>query len=228
MISDLGEHAVRRFGPARAIAAFVGLLAAGAALSQVELLGRERLSAEELGAPGRASLRLHLTLVRIEGSGWTREGAVAIAREAGAILAQCGVALESAEFETLAAPGYLDFSTPAARALARSYPVERPAVYLVRDTRSRPAFDAEAIGRGNSRTRPELADTVWMTASTRDPGVALAHELAHVLMDSGEHSEEEGNLMREETSPRNLALSAAQCARLRETGRGNGLLRGDR
>lgn len=64
-----------------------------------------------------------------------------------------------------------------------------------------------------------------MTAATRDPGVALAHELAHVLMDSGEHSEEEGNLMHEETSPRNVSLSAPQCERLRETGSRNGLLK---
>jgi len=222
----LRDSAVRRFGPARAMTACVALLAAGAALSQVELLGRERLAAEELGVPARASLRLHLTLVRLEGSGWTRERAIATVREAAGILAQCGVALERAELETLAAPAYLDFSTPAARTLARSHPVGRPAVYLVRDTRNRPAFDAEAIGRANSRTRPELADTVWLTAATRDPGVALAHELAHVLMDSGEHSRAEGNLMRGETAPGNRILSQAQCARLRETGRGNGLLRG--
>ena len=73
-------------------------------------------------------------------------------------------------------------------------------------------------------TRPELADTVWMTAATRDAGVALAHELAHVLMDSGEHSDEPGNLMRDETSPTNTALSVTQCTRLRETALSNGLL----
>ena len=64
-----------------------------------------------------------------------------------------------------------------------------------------------------------------MTAAVRDPGIALAHELAHVLMDSGEHSDAERNLMREETSPRNRSLSAAQCTRLRDTGRANGLLK---
>ena len=94
----------------------------------------------------------------------------------------------------------------------------------MRDTRSRPAFDAEAIGRGNSRTRPELADTVWMTVATRDAGTALAHELAHVLMDTGEHSDEPGNLMRDETTAGNTVLSETQCARLGETGSGNGLL----
>ena len=169
---------------------------------------------------------LHLAVVMIDGSGWTRERADGALREAGTILAQCGVALERADLLVLQVPPDLrDFSTPAARELARAHPVARPAVYLVRDTRSRPAFDAEAIGRANSGTRPEIADTVWMTAATRDPGIALAHELAHVLMDSGEHSEEAGNLMRDETSARNTSLSAQQCARLRDTGRTNGLLK---
>jgi hypothetical protein len=222
----LGNRSVLRFAPVRAIAMCAAFAAAGTAFSQVEVLERETLSAGALGVSESASLELNLIVVRIEGSGWTREAAIAMVREAGRILAQCGVALERARFETLAAPGSLDFSTPAARALARSHPVARPAVYLVRDTRSRPAFDAEAIGRGNSRTRPELADTVWVTAATRDPGVALAHELAHVLMDSGEHSGEEGNLMHAETSPGNRALSPAQCGRLRGTGRDHGLLRG--
>ncbi len=169
---------------------------------------------------------LLLAVVMIEGSGWTREGADAALRQAGAVLAQCGVVLERADpLVVTVSPNLMDFSTPAARELARAHPVGRPAVYLVRGTRSRPAFDAEAIGRGNSRTRPEIADTVWMTAATRDPGIALAHELAHVLMDSGAHSEEAGNLMRGETSARNTSLSAAQCARLRDTGSANGLLK---
>ncbi len=207
-----------------AFVACAALLAASVALSQVTLVERQILSGAELGAPSAAALRLRLSLVRLEGSGWTRERSLTILRDAAGILAQCGVAMDRAEIHSLAAPNHLDFSTPAARELARAHPVPRPAVYLVRDTKSRPAFDAEAIGRGNSVTRPELADTVWMTAATRDPGVALAHELAHVLMDSGEHSGEEGNLMREDTSPRNVSLSGVQCARLRETGSRNGLL----
>ena len=177
-------------------------------------------------APAQPRLVAPLAVVMLEGSGWTRVRADATLREAGDILAQCGVSLARSDPLVLQVPPELmDFSTPAARELARFHPVARPAVYLVRDSRSRPAFEAEAIGRGNSGTRPEIADTVWMTAATRDPGIALAHELAHVLMDSGEHSSEEGNLMRDETSPRNTSLSAAQCARLRDTGRANGLLK---
>ena len=217
-------EAVRRICLIRLLAACAALLASGVGLAQVTLVERQSLFGADPGVPAAAALRLHLTLVRLEGSGWTREGALGILREAAGILAQCGVAVDRAEVLSLSAPGHLDFSTPVARELARAHPVSRPAVYLVRDTKSRPAFDAEAIGRGNSRSRPEIADTVWMTAATRDPGVALAHELAHVLMDSGEHSDEEGNLMREETSPRNTTLSSAQCARLRDTGNRNGLL----
>ena len=208
-----------------AACAAAALLLCGTAQAQVTLIDRQTLTPADLTTPAPATHRLHLTLVRLEGTGWTRDRTIAVVREAAPILAQCGVALARAELVTLSVPPrYLDFSTPAARALARAYPTPRPAIYFVRDTRSRPAFDAEAIGRGNSRTRPELADTVWITAATRDAGVALAHELAHVLMDSGEHSEEPGNLMRDETAPENTALTPAQCARLRDTAGANGLL----
>jgi hypothetical protein len=67
-----------------------------------------------------------------------------------------------------------------------------------------------------------------MTRATRDPGIALAHELAHVLMDSGDHSEEEGNLMRAETAPQNLRLSPQQCSRIRAVATANGLIRATR
>jgi len=197
----------------------------GAALAQVTFIGRETLAGAAPGASAGATHRLRISLVRLEGSGWTRARARTLLGEAVPILARCGVALGHADLVSLTVPPrYLDFSTPAARELARAWPVRRPAVYLVRDTRKRPAFDAEAIGRGNSRTRPELADTIWITAATRDAGIALAHELAHVLMDSGEHSEERGNLMRDQTSAQNTALSPEQCARLRDTASRNGLI----
>lgn len=202
------------------------LLPVGAlAQPEIALVERQSLCVAEPGTPVAASHRLHLTLVNIEGSGWTRERALGALRETAAILGQCGVAVRDAQWLSLSAPPrYLDFSTPVARDLARSYPVKRPAIYLVRDTLSRPAFDAEAIGRDNSRSRPELADTVWITAAARDAGIVLAHELAHVLMDNGEHSDEPGNLMRDQTTAGSTALSAKQCARMRGTGSDNGLM----
>ncbi len=59
---------------------------------------------------------------------------------------------------------------------------------------------------------------VWSLIENRAP------LLLHVLMDSGEPSEEPGNLMRDETSAKSTALTAAQCVRLRDNASGNGLL----
>ena len=168
---------------------------------------------------------LGLTLAYLEGSGWAPETIGAAVREGARILGQCGVALQKAELLLLRAPQrFHDFSTPVSRELARSLPLAKPTLYFVSGTRQRPAFEAEAIGRGNSRSRPELADTVWVTRDARHLGIVLAHELAHVLMDSGEHSDAPGNLMHADTAPENTRLSEAQCARLRGTGSANGLL----
>jgi len=210
-------HPGRRI--ALALAAWLAFAAAHAQPA-VRVLDEQSLPLEAGG-----SRKLHLSVVGLEGSGWTKERALEAVRDAAAILAQCDLALVRVDWIRLAVPPrYLDFFTPFSRELAQLHPVGRPAVYLVRETRNRPAFEAEAIGRCNSSTRPELADTVWMIAGVRDPGVALAHELAHVLMNSGEHSDEPGNLMREQTASQNTALSAAQCARIRDAAATNGLL----
>jgi hypothetical protein len=176
-------------------------------------------------AAAQERLELRLTLVVFAGGAWSEREAVATAQQAVGILAQCGIAGAPPDVvHADEAPEYRQFQTPRSRTLARKLQPRRPAVFFVDGTLQRPAFDAEAIGRGNSRSRPELADTVWIVRDARDPGVALAHELAHVLMDSGGHSDEPGNLMRDETTPRNTRLTGAQCARLRETGESNGLL----
>ena len=203
------------------------LLAAFPALAQdpgsIAVVERREIALER--SPAAPTHGLRLTLAWFRDSGWDPEDILPAVRQSARILLQCGVALERAELVQIAAPErFRDFFTSTARELARALPLAKPTVYFVAGTRQRPAFDAEAIGRGNSRTRPELADTVWVTRGTRDLGIALAHELAHVLMDSGEHSEEAGNLMRDETSPESTQLSAAQCARIRDTGTPNGLL----
>jgi hypothetical protein len=167
---------------------------------------------------------LTLTLANI--GGWNDAGIAAAVATAAGILAQCDVRITEAELLRIHVPGsHRDFDTPRSRELARALPLRKPAIYFAAGTRQRPAFDAEAIGRGNSRTRPELADTVWIIHGARDPGIVIAHELAHVLMDSGEHDNTPGNLMAEETTPDNTRLTAAQCARITATGTRNGLLR---
>ena len=176
----------------------------------------------------QAPLVLRLTLVNFAGGNWQSQEIEAAAAQASKILGQCGIlpgatTLVRAEVEAR----FRIFHTPTSRELARNLRAGTPAIYFVDGTRQDPAFDAEAIGRGNSRGRPELRDTVWVVRGARDLDVVLAHELAHVLMDSGEHSQEPGNLMREETTPGNTRLSAAQCARLRDTATANGLLKPD-
>ncbi len=178
-----------------------------------------------LPALAQAPAVLRLTLVQFAGGAWTESDILAVAEQAATILAQCAIAPGKSDLVRVDAEArFRYFHTPTSRELARRLRPRPPAVYFVDGTRERPAFDAEAIGRGNSGSRPELANTVWIVHDTRDPAVALAHELAHVLMDSGEHSEELGNLMRDETAPGNTWLSSAQCAQLRATGTANGLL----
>jgi hypothetical protein len=98
-------------------------------------------------------------------------------------------------------------------------------VFFVDDTRNLPAYDAEAVGRGNSRTRPEMTNTVWVTFGTPDLPVAIAHEVTHVLTDSGEHVPEVGNLMHPRTAPGNIHLAESQCDTLRTRGETGGLIR---
>ena len=204
------------------------LLAAAPVCAQdagpILVIGREPIALEQ-AAPA-PSQGIDITFAYLEETGWSGEEIRPAVVQVARILGQCGVALRAAELVRVSAPArFRDFLTSVSRQLAATLRLAKPTVYFVAGTRQRPAFDAEAIGRGNSRTRPELADTVWVTRGTRDLGIALAHELTHVLMDSGEHSGEPGNLMREDTAPGNTRLSDAQCAQLRGTGSANGLLK---
>jgi hypothetical protein len=159
----------------------------------------------------------------VRASQWTPGIIRRALHDAAAILSQCGIRTESAEARDLATDTDLD-SRSSARLVEQLQPA-KPAVFLVRETRHRPAFEAEAFGTGNTRTRPALAGTVWVTRHARDLPLVLAHELAHVLMDSGEHVDQGNNLMREETAPHNTALTPAQCERMRERGSANGWLK---
>jgi hypothetical protein len=197
---------------------------------KIKVAERYTLAAEQIypRGPARndATHQLTLTLVYFTGSGWPRDAMEEAVRNVAEILEQCGLLLRQVELVRVDAPQrYHYLNTPVSRELARALQLPRPTVYFVTDTRHQPAFDAEAIGRGNSQSRPELTDSVWVTRATRDVGNALAHELVHVLTDSGEHVERPGNLMRAETSPENTWLTGTQCAQMRDVGTKNGLLR---
>jgi hypothetical protein len=206
------------------------LLAAGTpavAAGEIRIVESRPVPVEAAQVRPGPSHELRLSLYTFRGTRWSSDDFDAAARESARLLAQCGVALAAVELRVVEAPRRFHFySTPVSRELLRRLTVAKPAVFFVEDTLNQPAFDAEAIGRGNSAARPELADTVWVAFGARDLPLALAHELVHVLSDSGEHSDEPGNLMREKTSPRNTRLTAAQCERLRSRGGANGLLTG--
>jgi len=170
--------------------------------------------------------RLQLDLIMFRDTSWEPERILDAVRGGPGILAPCGLRVERAELYRFEGgdPGLRYLSTPVSRQLVRRVRPAKPAVFFVRDTRHVPTFDAEAFGSGNTATRPELVFTVWMTAWIRDLPLALAHELAHVLMDSGRHSTEPGNLMRDETAPGNTQLTPEQCAGMIQAGERNGLL----
>jgi len=217
----------RHVDPALCCAAAL-LLAAVMAVQAAEparVVETHALSRQQLPAVPGATHELRLFLYAFRGSLWTQRKIEPAVLEAARLLAQCGVALAEAEVRVLeAARRFHFYSTPVARELLQDLQVSKPAIFFVDGTLNRPAYDAEAIGLANAETRPELANTIWVADGARDLPLALAHELAHVLSDSGEHSEEPGNLMRAETSRDNTHLSDAQCRRLLERGKANGLL----
>jgi hypothetical protein len=205
-------------------------ITAGAVAAQappLELHSRWTIDRSLVDASARdAPLALALTLVTLRETGWTERRMADAAVNASALLVPCGIALQRIEVLTWAGgpPAMRDLWTPASRELARVVAPARPAVFFVVETRHRPAFEAEAFGRGNTGTRPELVHTVWITAAARDLPNVIAHELVHVLSGSGEHSTLPGNLMREDTAPGATRLTQRQCDSLRTHALREGLL----
>ena len=151
---------------------------------------------------------------------WTEDSVQSALSEANQILNQCGVGFEKVAIQSLQIEDYLkDLETGRSKTLmetiGRSGPNRKPSVFFARDTRMNMPFDAEAFGQGNTRSRPWLLDTVWLTLALQDRGIALAHELFHILVNSGQHSMSAGNLMLARTTGNNRGLLREQCDELR-------------
>lgn len=207
-----------------ALLAFLVLQAAATPAADVAPVTSREV--DRLPPAGEGSHALALQALYFPEAGWSPARLAAPLQEALRILGQCGIRAEAVTFHEIAGgdPAWRDLGLPGSVRLAGELAQHRPALFFVRDTRRRIAFEAEAFGRGNTRRLPALAGTVWVTRGARDLPLVIAHELAHVLMDSGEHVDEPGNLMRDETAPGNTALTPAQCARMREAGKANGWL----
>jgi len=161
--------------------------------------------------------------------GWSIVEVNRVLDETASILATCAIEFSDVTIRYVNAPEYLqDLESGSAKtlldAVRLSGPARRATAVLARDTRMSMPFDAEAFGRGNTRTRAWLTDTVWLTQALKDRSIALAHELFHVLINSGQHSDAEGNLMLARTTGRNRQLTREQCSLARESGLALGLM----
>ena len=169
--------------------------------------------------------RFQPTLVMINDSGWDGNEILQLIQRSADIIRQCGIDLLPAKMLEVSAPDSVrDFSRSNAKLLTDKVGSQGPRVFFVRDTLDRPAFEAVTFGTANSKSNPALRFTVLITAATRDPHIALAHELAHVLLDDGSHTPSPGNLMHSDTSSGSVELSAKQCTKMRHMARLNGLL----
>jgi hypothetical protein len=152
---------------------------------------------------------------------WGDESVQAVLGEAQAILSQCDIVFDKVVIKRLNVEGYLKVletgrSKTLMETIGRSGPNRNVAVFFVQDTVMNEPFDAEAFGRGNTRSRPWLTETVWLTWVLRDRGIALAHELFHILVNSGQHSTMAGNLMLARTTGDNRKLETGQCEPVRQ------------
>ncbi len=168
---------------------------------------------------------LRSTLVILEGTGWQLDAIREATAKAVRILAQCGIAIPEVTVRVVEGPARMKiFRNDWSAELVSELAPDKPAVFFVKDTLQEMPFDAEAIGRSNSRKRRQLADTVWMTAAVDDIDISLAHELYHAVADSGLHDPDPMNLMHERTNGMNTTLRASQCLRLIRVGEASGNL----
>ena len=182
------------------------------------------LSTTRIEAP---SYRLQPSHVTVQGSGWSVDAIRATVRDAAAILGQCRIELPLSFLHIFEAPArYRYFHTATADRLARVTASKRPVVFYMKDTLQEISFGGEAFGRSNSRERPALRDTVWIMRDSDQPGIVLAHELFHILSDSGTHEDNPGNLMHADSGESNRTLTQAQCHQAINNGAANGLLTG--
>jgi hypothetical protein len=202
--------------------------ACAAATTSVDERWSELLpTAQAARSPGRPapSKALDLDIVALQGSDWQPAAVRAMVNSAAQIFGQCGIALRKVSLHYLSAPERLRYFTlETAQSLVRARHYAKPTAYLIADTRRPVPFDAEAFAPANSAATPLLTNTVWIRRATPYPGVALAHELVHVLTDSGAHSTQPANLMRDQTALENRKLTPAQCRQILSSGSARRLL----
>lgn len=199
-----------------------------AAIDQISEIERREFLTAVTNDPDRPLL-VAMTAVIVEDSGWSEQKVRDTLEQAIEVLGQCGIERGAVELVRIQTPVETRLlSDSSMQALAEFVDSPRVRVYFVEDTLRENEFGAEAIGRVNARRRPDMRDSVWMTSWVPDPAISLAHELFHVLADSGLHNKDPKNLMAAVTEglggqPSGY-LTDSQCGQLRNIGLGNALI----
>ena len=163
------------------------------------------------------SRKLSLTVLQMDGR-WEIGTVKAAIDDVNAILLQCDIAVTEINFYGTKMPEYLqDLETGTAHTVLTQFRETHPnedsiLLMLARDNRMQVEFEAQAFGQANTTSRPWLQDTLWMMHGARDVPIALAHELMHILSNSGEHAPSPQNLMSADTDAQGTSLTPAQCA----------------
>jgi hypothetical protein len=172
----------------------------------------------------QAGWRLPLDILLLDPR-WSQQRIEQAVQQAYRILGQCDIVPGKISVHAITGDDYLqDLATGSAHTLFEAVGKTRPTVVFARDTRMQEAYLGEAFGLGNTRQRPWLATSVWLMRDIEDAGIALAHELYHVIANSGAHVEGIPNLMQPRTRPESLELTAEQCALAQVNGVDNRLL----
>jgi len=183
----------------------------------VNLVGVQTLARDKPSPTDENARQFKLPLsVFVLNDQWTSEQINQSLLQAESILSQCQLAFNSVTISQLSLPEYLqDLDTGATKtllsALQNDSEFKPIKVFFARDTNMLLPSDGASFARANTRRRPWLQDSVWLTQGIDDSGIALAHELFHVLSNTGVHSRANKNLMKARTSPDNTELQTNQC-----------------
>ena len=173
---------------------------------------------------GKSGPQLPLNILVLDPD-WTHQHIQRIVQKAYDLLGQCGIIAGEVSIRLFEGEDYLrDLSTGGAHTLLGAANTTAATVVFARDTRMQEPFTGEAFGLGNTRRRSWLANSVWLMLDIEDEGLALAHELFHIISNNGEHVEGSANLMQERTDAGSQTLTDRQCQNARVTGVANRLL----
>ena len=189
-------------------------------------ISKQALPDLDISSPqGEAGFRLSLDILVLD-SRWSQQRIEQAVQQAYQILSQCALMPGEISGHAIDGDDYLrDLATGSARTLLDTVGTAKLTVVFARDTHMQAQYLGEAFGLGNTRMRPWLANSVWLMLDVEDAGIALGHELYHVIANSGAHVEDSANLMQARTRPQSLALTIEQCRLAQVNGVDNKLLR---